>query len=137
MTREKIILLSSSALLAFGLLGGVATTALAQSINGTNMSEAQGFLATKGSLLAAISAAESKTGGRAMGASFDNGETPMYDVEIVMPDGTMQNAMVDPSDNSVKISADKMDSERNGTETNDGETGTDQGAEDSEGDGNN
>ena len=135
MTRKKITLLGSSALVALGLLGGVATTALAeQSSNGPEMSEGRDFLAAKGSLSAAIAAAEGKTGGKAIDASYENGKAAHYEVGIVMPDGTMQNAKVDPSDDSVTVSADAMDDEQNGTETNESES--DQGTEGSESNGN-
>lgn len=100
MKRNAIFTLGTGALLSLGLLGGAASMALA----GTSAAEAQAFLAAPGSLSAAISAAESSTGGKAMSADFeeDGANAGMYEVEIVMPDGTVSEHLVNPADNSVK-----------------------------------
>lgn len=100
MKRNTLRALGSSALISLSLLGGAATMAYAD----TSPAEAQAFLAAPGSLSAAITAAEAKTGGKAMSAGFeeDGANAGMYDVEIVMPDGTVAEYLVNPADNSVK-----------------------------------
>ena len=100
MKRNTILALGSSALMSLGLLAGAATIATAD----TSAAEAQAFLAAPGSLSAAISAAEMQTGGKAMSADFeeDGANAGMYEVEIVMPDGTVSEHLVNPADNSVK-----------------------------------
>ena len=100
MKRNTILTLGSSALLSLGVLGGAATMAFAD----TSPAEAQAFLAAPGSLSAAVSAAETQAGGKAMSADFENdgAEAGMYKVEIVMPDGTVSEHLVNPADNSVK-----------------------------------
>lgn len=101
MKRNAILTLGTGALLSLGLLGGAASMALA----GTSAAEAKAFLAAPGSISAAISAAESSTGGKAMSAEFeeDGAAAGMYEVEIVMPDGTVSEHLVNPADNSVKL----------------------------------
>jgi hypothetical protein len=100
MTRNAILTLGTGALLSLGLLGGAASMAIA----GTSAAEAKAFLAAPGSLSAAINAAETSTGGKAMSADFeeDGANAGMYEVEIVMPDGTMSEHLVNPADNTVK-----------------------------------
>lgn len=100
MKRNAILTLGTGALLSLGLLGGATSMAAA----GTSAAEAQAFLAAPGSLSAAISAAESSTGGKAMSADFeeDGANAGMYEVEIVMPDGAVSEHLVNPADNSVK-----------------------------------
>ncbi|WP_415183445.1 PepSY domain-containing protein [Phaeovulum sp.] len=100
MKRNAILTLGSAALMSLGLLGGAVTMASAD----TSPAEAQAFLAAPGSLSAAVSAAETSTGGKAMSADFeeDGVDAGMYEVEIVMPDGTVTEHLVNPADNSVK-----------------------------------
>ncbi len=100
MKRNAILALGTGALLSLGLLGGAASMAIA----GTSVAEAKAFLAAPGSITAAISAAESSTGGKAMSADFeeDGANAGMYEVEVVMPDGTVSEHLVNPADNSVK-----------------------------------
>ncbi len=110
MKRTTILTLGSSALMSLGLLAGAATMAAAD----TSAAEAKVFLAAPGSISAAISAAEAKSGGKAMSAEFEEDGTNagMYEVEIVMPDGTMSEHLVNPADNSVKAApTDKDDTE--------------------------
>lgn len=100
MKRNAILTLGTGALLSLGLLGGAASMAIA----GTSAAEAKAFLAAPGSLSAAISAAETSTGGKAMSADFeeDGANAGMYEVEIVISDGTVSEHLVNPADNSVK-----------------------------------
>lgn len=100
MKRTTILTLGSSALMSFALLAGAATMSSAD----TDAAEAQAFLAAPGSISAAISAAETQSGGKAMSAEFEEDGTNvgMYEVEIVMADGTISEHLVDPADNSVK-----------------------------------
>lgn len=95
--------LGASALLALGLLGGVATIAAADQHAANDAAEAQAFLAAPGSIADAVKAAEANMGGKAMSASFesDGSTAGMYEVEIVMPDGAMMTAVVNPADGSV------------------------------------
>jgi hypothetical protein len=111
MKRNTILALGSTALMSLGLFGG-ATMALSD----TSPAEANAFLAAPGSLSAAVSAAETSTGGKAMSADFENdgADAGMYQVEIVMPDGTVTEHLVNPADNSVKLAPaddDKGDNE--------------------------
>ncbi|WP_323005018.1 hypothetical protein [Pseudorhodobacter sp.] len=113
MKRNTILALGSTALMSLGLLTG-ATMALAD----TSPAEAKAFLAAPGSLSAAVSAAETSTGGKAMSADFeeDGADAGMYEVEIVMPDGTVTEHLVNPADNSVKLAPaddDKDDKDEN------------------------
>ena len=100
MNRKTIVNLGSSTLICLGMLGGAATMSAA----GTSPAEAKAFLAAPGSLSAAVGAAEKSTGGKAMSATFEeDGAAPgVYEVEIVMPDGTVSDHLVNPADNSVK-----------------------------------
>ena len=100
MKRTTILTLGSSALMSLGLLAGAATMAAAD----TSAAEAKAFLAAPGSISAAINAAEAQSGGKAMSAEFEEDGTTvgMYEVEIVMPDGTVSEHLVNPADNSVK-----------------------------------
>ncbi len=100
MKRTTILTLGSGALMSLGLLAGAATIASAD----TSAAEAKAFLAAPGSISAAISAAEAQSGGKAMSADFeeDGANAGMYEVEIVMPDGTVSEHLVNPADNSVK-----------------------------------
>ncbi len=114
MKRNTILALGSTALMSLSLLGGAATMALAD----TSPAEAKAFLAAPGSLSAAISAAETSTGGKAMSADFeeDGANAGMYEVEIVMPDGTVSEHLVNPADNAVKLAPadeDKKENESN------------------------
>ncbi|WP_323036433.1 hypothetical protein [Pararhodobacter sp.] len=101
MKRTTILALGTSTLMSLGLLGGAATMALAD----TSPAEAQVFLAAPGSLTAAVSAAEASSGGKAMSAEFeeDGTDAGMYEVEIVMPDGSVAEYLVNPADNSVRL----------------------------------
>ena len=117
MNRKTILTLGSSALISLGLLGGAATIASANQNAANDMAEAQAFLAAPGSLNDAVIAAETKTGGKAMSASFESDEANagMYEVEIVMPDGTMMAAVVNPADGSATAKAmSAMDHDENG-----------------------
>ena len=100
MKRNAFLAPGTAALLALGLFGGVASMAIA----GTSAADAKAFLAAPGSLSAAITAAETSTGGKAMSADFeeDGANAGMYEVEIVMSDGTVSEHLVNPADNSVK-----------------------------------
>lgn len=100
MKRNTILSVGSSALISLAMLGGAATMASAD----TSAAEAQAFLAAPGSLSAAVSAAEASTGGKAMSAEFedDGANAGMYEVEIVMPDGTVTDHLVNPADNLIK-----------------------------------
>ncbi|WP_322866602.1 PepSY domain-containing protein [Aquicoccus sp. G2-2] len=111
MKRNAILTLGTGALISLGLLGGAASMASA----GTSATEAQAFLTAPGSLSAAVSAAEKSTGGKAMSADFeeDGANTGMYDVEIVMSDGTVSDHLVNPADNSVKAAPADKDHEEN------------------------
>lgn len=115
MNRKTILTLGSSALISLGLLGGAATIASANQNAANDMAEAQAFLAAPGSLNDAVIAAETKTGGKAMSASFesDDANAGMYEVEIVMPDGTMMAAVVNPADGSATAMS-AMDDDENG-----------------------
>ncbi|MGB5558745.1 MAG: hypothetical protein WBN04_12135 [Paracoccaceae bacterium] len=115
MNRKTILTLGSSALISLGLLGGAATIASANQNAANDMAEAQAFLAAPGSLNDAVIAAETKTGGKAMSASFESDEANagMYEVEIVMPDGTMMAAVVNPADGSATAMS-AMDDDENG-----------------------
>lgn len=113
MKRNAILTLGTGALLSLGLLGGAASMAMA----GTSAAEAKAFLAAPGSLSAAIAAAETSTGGKAMSADFeeDGANAGMYEVEIVMTDGTVSEHLVNPADNSVKAApADEDHDEKDG-----------------------
>jgi hypothetical protein len=101
MKRNTILALGTSALISLSLLGGAATMAYAD----TSPAEAQAFLAAPGSLSAAVAAAEASTGGKAMSADFedDGAYAGMYEVEIVMPDGTVAKYLVNPADNTVTL----------------------------------
>ena len=117
MNRKTILTLGSSALISLGLLGGAATIATANQNAANDMAEAQAFLAAPGSLNDAVIAAEPTTGGTAMRASFESDEANagMYEVEIVMPDGTMMAAVVNPADGSATTKAmSAMDHDENG-----------------------
>lgn len=100
MKRTTFLAMGTTALMSLGLLGGAATVALAD----TSPAEAQFFLAAPGSLSAAVAAAEASTGGKAMSVDFeeDGTDAGMYEVEIVMPNGTVTEHLVNPADNSVK-----------------------------------
>lgn len=122
MNRNKILTLGTSALLSIGLISGAATMALADSHKGNDdAAEAQAFLASPGSIAAAITAAETQSGGKAMSAEFedDGGDAGWYSVEIVMADGTMSELLVNPADGTVKAApADDKDGDENDGETN-------------------
>lgn len=111
MKRNAILTLGSGALISLGLLGGAATMASAD----TSAAEAQAFLDAPGSLSAAVSAAETSTGGKAMSADFEEDGTNagMYEVEIVMSDGTASEHLVNPADNSVKAAPADEDQNEN------------------------
>lgn len=117
MKRNTILTLGSSALMSLGLIAGAATMAHAE----TSAAEAKAFLAAPGSLSAAVSAAETQSGGKAMSADFeDNGANAgMYEVEVVMPDGTVSDHLVNPADNSV--TAAPADEDHNENNENDSE----------------
>ncbi|MBB3996107.1 hypothetical protein GGR95_003775 [Sulfitobacter undariae] len=109
MKRNTIIALGSSALMSLSLIAGAATIASAD----TSVEEAQAFLAAPGSISAAINAAETSTGGKAMSADFeeDGANAGMYEVEVVMPDGTTSEHLVNPADNSVTVAPEDNDDE--------------------------
>ncbi len=111
MKRNTILALGSSALISLAMLGGAATMASAD----TSAAEAKAFLAAPGSLSAAISAAETSSGGKAMSADFeeDGANAGMYEVEIVMPDGTVSEHLVNPADNTVKAAPAEEDETEN------------------------
>jgi uncharacterized membrane protein YkoI len=124
MDRKKILTLGTSALLSIGLITGAATMAAAESHSkGDDAAEAQTFLAAPGSITAAITAAETQSGGKAMSAEFetDGANAGWYEVEIVTADGAMTELLVNPADGTVK--ADPSD-DRDGDD-NDGETDDD------------
>ncbi|WP_171054648.1 PepSY domain-containing protein [Roseovarius arcticus] len=90
----KIVLLSAAL-----VTGGVAL-ANAEQKSGEgkeNQMEVQTFLASPQSLGQAITAAEGETGGKAMDASFDlaKDNSGVYEVELVKPDGTQVEVIVD------------------------------------------
>lgn len=100
MTRKTILNQGSIALFALGLAMAPAAMVSAD----TSLAEAKTFLAAPGSLTAAVNAAETHSGGKAMNAEFedDGAEAGMYKIEIVTPDGKASEYLVNPADNSVR-----------------------------------
>lgn len=124
MNFKKITTLGTGAVLSLGLIGGAATMALAEShAKSDDASEAQAFLAAPGSITEAIAAAETKSGGKAMSAEFGNDgeDAGMYDVEVVMADGSMSDWLVNPADGTVKASMDDDGEENDDGEKSDGD----------------
>lgn len=123
MNRNKILTLGTSALLSIGLISGAATIAAADSHSkGDDAAEAQTFLAAPGSIAAAITAAETQSGGKAMSAEFetDGADAGWYEIEVVAADGTMTELLVNPADGTVKAApTDDMDGDESDGETDD------------------
>lgn len=135
MKRKTILTLGSSTLLSLGLLGGAATMASAeQRTDSSDMAEVQAFMAAPGSITEAIAAAETQSGGKAVSAEFesDQANAGMYEVEIVMTDGTTSTLVMNPADGSVTqmnpANADNDDDGVNGSMADEGD--------DEDGDGN-
>lgn len=118
MKRNAILALGSGALISLGLLGGAATMASAERHGGTDQAEVQAFMAAKGSLVDAITAAEKQAGGKAMSVEFDNEQgAAMYVVELAKADGTTESVAVNPTDGSVmKIVGETEDHDEGGEE---------------------
>ncbi len=114
MTRNTILMLGSSALLSLGLLGGAATMASADQ-HATDAGEAQAFLAAPGSIGDAIAAVEAKSGGKTMGADYETNASgaTVYEVAVVMPDGTVSEYTFNPTDSSVTMMDPSMDHDEN------------------------
>tara|TARA_R110000751_G_scaffold36747_1_gene89549 strand:+ start:7323 stop:7694 length:372 start_codon:yes stop_codon:yes gene_type:complete len=104
-TKSKTIL--TAALVAVGLSGAGLTAAQASSGNETdNAAEVQTFMSAKTGLMDAVKAAEAKTGGKAMDASFETLKdgSAAYQVELVKADGSQIEALV-KADGSVTAKA--------------------------------
>ncbi|MGR3572632.1 PepSY domain-containing protein [Brevirhabdus sp.] len=107
MKRKMISTIGAATAVSLGLIGG--SMAMASSEGAGNAAELQAFQSAKISLGDAIKAAETKTGAKAMDASFEgadgNGQMATYEVELLKSDGTPVFAMINPADGSVKVSA--------------------------------
>lgn len=127
MTLKTVKTFGAMALVALGVAGAGATSALADQTNAdTDMAEAQAFLAAPGSISDAIAAAEKSTGGKAMSASFESDATnaALYEVEVAAADGTMSTVMVNPADGTVQAKANEAeDAQGTDAETDDDESG--------------
>ncbi|WP_370272497.1 PepSY domain-containing protein [Pseudooceanicola nitratireducens] len=115
-TKSKTIL--TAALVAVGLSGAGLTAAQASSGNeANNAAEIQTFMSAP-SLMDAVKAAEAKTGGKAMDASFETLKdgSAAYQVELVKADGSQIEALVkaDGSVTAKAMAADDMDDHEDG-----------------------
>lgn len=84
--KTTIIALTSAAILA-------AASFTAQADN--SAAERAAVLAATVSMGQAIEAAEAKTGGTAVSADVELGKTKVYEIEVVLPDGSEKEVMVD------------------------------------------
>tara|TARA_R110000796_G_scaffold14517_8_gene47471 strand:+ start:2620 stop:3027 length:408 start_codon:yes stop_codon:yes gene_type:complete len=96
-TQTKTKATAVAMLVALGL-GAVGSTAVLakESADSQDKAEVQAFLNDSASIMDAIKAAESDTGGKAMSAEFDNedSQTGSYEVEVAMTDGTTKTVAV-------------------------------------------
>lgn len=85
-SKTTIIALTTAALLAVASLTARADNSAA---------ERAAVLAATVSMTQAIEAAEAKTGGTAVGADVELGKSKVYEIDVVLPDGSEKEVMVD------------------------------------------
>lgn len=106
MKRNKLMIAATAGLVGLSTLGG--TVAVAQS-NGDSKdtAEVQAFLKSSTSILQAIQAAESESGGTAVSAEFDDSKSgSFYEVDTVKGDQLM-SVRVDAASGTVTASKDE------------------------------
>jgi len=123
MKRNMFKTLAGSALISLTALtaGTMAAQAESHMAAGNDTAEVQAFQAATQTLGQAITAAETQLKGKAMSAEFETEDAgaPGFKVEVLLPDGTTQSAMVNASDGTVTAMAN--DTEDKNSENGDGE----------------
>ncbi|MSU92108.1 hypothetical protein GE300_21430 [Rhodobacteraceae bacterium 2CG4] len=122
MKRNKIALAATSGLVGLSVLAG--SLAYAGS-DAKSAEELQQFLGANPKVAAAVAGVETKTGGKIVGAEFDDeaAGNAIVEFEIMMADGTEQEILYTLADGSMAVEADE-----------DGEDGDNHGGADDDGD---
>lgn len=133
MIRNQIKLAATSGLVGLSVFAGSFAYAATGS-DATSSQELQQFLKANPQAASAVSAVESKTGGKVAGAEFDD-ETKgngIVEFEVMQADGTEQSVLYTLADGSMTVKAadDGADDESN--DANDNESDEDDGDGDGE-----
>lgn len=133
--------IAAAGLLALSALG-LATVAGAQATtppSGDNAAEAQAFAGASVPLAQAVSAAEAQGGGKVMSIDFDeahDGKPSAWEVEVLMPDGTVTNLLVNAADGTVAPDSETDDGQGTNGGQGDGDGESDDDGEGGENEGN-
>ena len=108
MKRNKIALAATSGLVGLSVLAGSMAFAATDS-DAKSAAELQQFLKANPNVAAAVAGVETKTGGKIVGAEFDD-ETKgnaTVEFEVVMADGSEQEVLFTLADGAMKVQADE------------------------------
>lgn len=108
MKRNKIALAATSGLVGLSVLAGSFAYASTGS-DGTSAAELQQFLAANPEVAAAVGGVEAKTGGKVVGAEFDDEAkgNGVVEFEVRMADGSEQDVLYTLADGSMNVAADE------------------------------
>ena len=130
MKRNKIALAATSGLVGLSVLAG--SLAYAGS-DAKSAEELQQFLSANPKVAAAVAGVETKTGGKIVGAEFDDeaAGNAIVEFEIMMADGTEQEVLYTLADGSMAVEADEDGNDDDGAD-HDGDNDGDEDGEDGE-----
>ena len=122
MKRNKIALAATSGLVGLSVLAGSVAYAAGNS-DAKSAEELQQFLTANPEAAAAVSAVETKSGGKVTGAEFDDEKTGngVVEFEVMMADGSEQDVLYTLADGSMAVDVDDEDGDNDGNEDSDGE----------------
>lgn len=132
MTRNKLAIAATSALIGFGALAGTAALADSHTANGGSAQELQQFLSQNPSVASAVAAVEAKTGGKVTGAEFvdaNAGAAATVEFEVKTANGMDQTVLYTMADGSMNARADDSNHDGKGMSEDDSRDNGDNGAE--------
>lgn len=108
MKRTKIALAATSGLVGLSVLAGSMAYAATDS-SAKSAEELQKFLTANPKVAAVVAGVETKTGGKVVGAEFDEKATGngIVEFEVMMADGTEQDMLYTLADGSMTVEADE------------------------------
>ena len=137
MKRNKIALAATSGLVGISVLAGSLAYASTDS-TAKDAEELAQFLSANPNVAAVVADVETKTGGKVVGAEFDD-ETQgngIVEFEVMMADGNEQDMLYTMADGSMTVEADEDDHDGD-NDDNDGDNDDNDGDNDGDSDGEN
>lgn len=135
MKRTKIALAATSGLVGLSVLAGSMAYAATDS-SAKSAEELQKFLAANPKVAAVVAGVETKTGGKVVGAEFDEKATGngIVEFEVMMADGTEQDMLYTLADGSMTVEANEDGGNGDNDDNNDNDGDHDNGDDENESD---